>query len=859
MVQHLPKFMTALSFSALLALPVLAGTSEVSKTASVPTFPKEGLVARWTFDTAEAGNLPDLSGHGHDGRLHGSVTQATGRRGQALAFSEKGGLVQVPHNATFALPGQSYTIALWLKGKRNGAYQTVLQKGREAGAWAGLWIAPNGALVYGSKGGNISGPSVTEKWQCVVLVQSAETKTRTLYVDGIAVAQGAAQPFESTEALTIGGRPNPAHPESFIGLIDDAAVYGRALSLEEICSLSGTSASKVRFLTPPEAKLSVQNIHGIRLSPSKGNDVLPDGAYTYTLTLKDGSPYTNTFSVNGQPLVIDHATLKKHTVTFQTLKGAEVLLMDRDGVVASEGNCCYALFPGEYRYIITKKGYRPIRASLQVNEEDVVINARQMQISRATETGYVVSAEEMANRITGGWIGQMAGVTWGAPTEFRYLRRRVPDAKVPQWKPEMINGTLAQDDLYVEIPFLQCFEAHGVNVRWHLLGEAFRKTTFRLWAANAQARANLNGRACAVDYDVKAYPNANIAPLSGHYKNNPHADDIDWQIEADSSGMIGFGQPALAQEIAWRVGHVMNYGDGVYGGVFVATMYAAAATAETWEQVIDAGLQAIPVGTKFREMMQKVVEHYESDPDKTTWQDCWQMLEAYPPTHKDKGAPDRPYNIDAKLNSAYILIGLLYGGQDLETTMRISMQCGQDSDCNPSSAGGILGMYLGKDNLPAKWYSALKWKESFEGYAAYSPARCIEMTIASAKEALLMSGGKVDQAGSWHIPYNPSKPLIREQWPDQENLIPKLTAKAERDPDDPSGRTWRFTASATDQDGTIKEYQWFFGDLTFASGAKQLHRYPSPGTYYAVCYTTDDVGNTAYIEIPISVTDTPQK
>lgn len=60
-----------------------------------------------------------------------------------------------------------------------------------------------------------------------------------------------------------------------------------------------------------------------------------------------------------------------------------------------------------------------------------------------------------------------------------------------------------------------------------------------------------------------------------------------------------------------------------------------------------------------------------------------------------------PANIDAKLNAAYILIGLLYGEGDFIDSMVIAMQCGQDSDCNPSSVGGILGTYYGFDGIPA--------------------------------------------------------------------------------------------------------------------------------------------------------------
>lgn len=62
-----------------------------------------------------------------------------------------------------------------------------------------------------------------------------------------------------------------------------------------------------------------------------------------------------------------------------------------------------------------------------------------------------------------------------------------------------------------------------------------------------------------------------------------------------------------------------------------------------------------------------------------------------------------PFNIDAVINSAYILIGLLYGEGDFYKTLDISTRCGQDSDCNPASAGGILGTILGYSRIPDYW------------------------------------------------------------------------------------------------------------------------------------------------------------
>ena len=57
----------------------------------------------------------------------------------------------------------------------------------------------------------------------------------------------------------------------------------------------------------------------------------------------------------------------------------------------------------------------------------------------------------------------------------------------------------------------------------------------------------------------------------------------------------------------------------------------------------------------------------------------------------------------APANVAFVVLGLLYGKGDFGRTIDISTRCGQDSDCNPSTAGGILGTMLGYSNIPDYW------------------------------------------------------------------------------------------------------------------------------------------------------------
>ena len=43
--------------------------------------------------------------------------------------------------------------------------------------------------------------------------------------------------------------------------------------------------------------------------------------------------------------------------------------------------------------------------------------------------------KEYRDKMKGGWIGQIAGVSWGAPTEFKWRDRIIPRRRCPTWRP----------------------------------------------------------------------------------------------------------------------------------------------------------------------------------------------------------------------------------------------------------------------------------------------------------------------------------------------------------------------------------------------------------------------------------------
>ena len=270
------------------------------------------------------------------------------------------------------------------------------------------------------------------------------------------------------------------------------------------------------------------------------------------------------------------------------------------------------------------------------------------------------------DKMAAGWIGQMVGVGLGGPTEFKWKGEIVPADKIPQWRPEMVNQ-FRQDDLYVEMTFLRTLELHGLDAPIRQAGIDFANSGYPLWHANKAGRDNLR---------------AGIAPPdSGHPQFNRHADDIDYQIEADYSGLIAPGLPNVAIRLGETFGRLMNYGDGLYGGQFVGGMYAAAFFEDDPAVIVEAGLQWIPAESQYAEAIRDTLAWYRENPQ--DWQKTWSKLnEKYHlnSQYRRFSCNQGAFNIDAKLNGAYIVMGLLYGRRDPDKTIVISTRCGQDSD-----------------------------------------------------------------------------------------------------------------------------------------------------------------------------------
>ena len=356
--------------------------------------------------------------------------------------------------------------------------------------------------------------------------------------------------------------------------------------------------------------------------------------------------------------------------------------------------------------------------------------------ARAQQKVRRLPVKQYVDKMKAGWIGQMAGVGWGGPTEFKWKGKIMPEDRMPKWTPGRINQ-FRQDDIYVEMTFLRTLEVYGLDAPIRQAGIDFANSGYPLWHANRAGRDNLR---------------RGIAPPdSGHPKFNRHADDIDYQIEADFSGLIAPGLPSTAIALGEVFGRLMNYGDGVYGGQFVGAMYAEAFFADDMLKIVARALRAIPSGSQYHECISDVLAWYKQNPD--DWQKTWKLInDKYHLNPKYRrfscSGPKSEFNIDAKINGAYIVMGLLYGKRDPDRTIIISTRCGQDSDCNPSNAGGVLFTTIGFSKLPERFTSALDPKGKFS-HTPYDFPTLVTVCEKLARQAVVKAGGKIvkDETG----------------------------------------------------------------------------------------------------------------
>jgi hypothetical protein len=278
---------------------------------SVPA--PSGLVGWWPAE----GNANDIIG-GNNGTMINGATFATGEAGQAFSFNNSGiQAVNIPYSSSLNLTNQ-VTIEFWMKADPSNSmnyfqglvtsdyYVLSIDVGNPNLGVYGIDFAINDkGTFYQTANANGGGAHVsTGVWHHIAGTYDG-TKLQ-LYIDGQPWGKpmphtGAISPLVLPgEFVSIGSEDGRAScgctGRHFWGLIDEAAIYNRALSSNEIAAIYNAGSAGKRF-TPVAPVVTTQPAN---------QTVLAGGTAAFSVTTTGTGPLSYQWSVNGTN--IDGAT-----------------------------------------------------------------------------------------------------------------------------------------------------------------------------------------------------------------------------------------------------------------------------------------------------------------------------------------------------------------------------------------------------------------------------------------------------------------------------------------------------------------------------------------------------------------------
>ena len=355
-----------------------------------------------------------------------------------------------------------------------------------------------------------------------------------------------------------------------------------------------------------------------------------------------------------------------------------------------------------------------------------------------------IAADAYLDKLRGMWIGEILGNRASVGTEGKILRSGT--TTTVNWNSLLTTNPWPGDDD-------TCFEYLYAN----LLSTQPRPTNTDLlqtWTGHIPSPsffiANRQAR-WLMDY-------GKAPPDTGSHKWNINWYAIDSQITTESVGSAVPGLRQSAADLAGQFAHVTNDGYAVYAAEYYAAMYSAAAFDSDVPTLIAKGLEVVPRTTRTYQVIQDVLAWSAADMAGTS--PNWRIVQSklYDKYYLGDGGRYRSW-IESTINTGLTTMALLYGQGDFQRTVEIGSQAVFDSDCNAATAGGLIGMIRGYNNiasgLPAQPGEAYH-VDGLQNIAADTTVTSIARLWQSAAELQIpLTGGSITGTGSsrmYHLP-----------------------------------------------------------------------------------------------------------
>ena len=322
-----------------------------------------------------------------------------------------------------------------------------------------------------------------------------------------------------------------------------------------------------------------------------------------------------------------------------------------------------------------------------------------------------LNREYLRNKIHGCWLGKNIGGTLGAPFEGRTEINDVTFYAQPTR-----GEPLPNDDLDLQLVWLKAIQENGPRaVNNRLLGEYWLNYISPHWNEYGICKANMRAGL--------------LPPLSGEYHNHWKHSNGAW-IRSEIWACLAPGCPDVAIRYAYEDASVDHGGgEGTYAALFTAAVESAAFVTNDRDELIKIGLSKIPPDCRVARSIGIVLDAYAAG---KSWQEARELVVQ---DSSDLGWFQAPANV------AFVIIGWLYGGGDFGRSICLATNCGDDTDCTAATLGAILGIILGKDQIPGKWVEPIGDRiltVAIDRGSIHVPATLAELTEQVAAQVPLM-------------------------------------------------------------------------------------------------------------------------
>ena len=317
--------------------------------------------------------------------------------------------------------------------------------------------------------------------------------------------------------------------------------------------------------------------------------------------------------------------------------------------------------------------------------------------------------DDLREKISGAWTGRICGCLLGKPVESirtdelnillkkssNYpMHRYIMSCDVTEemydtfrfnlrgrYFADTISYAPADDDINYTVMAATLIDKYGRNfVPYNVL---------QLWCDSQPKSAYWTAERVAFCNFISGY----CPPNTAIYKN-PYREWIGAQIRGDYFGYINPGDPEEAAEMAWRDASVSHVKNGIYGEMFAAAMIAYAAVCSYICEIIKAGLAQIPVSSRLYEAVNNIIDEYNNG---INAENCFKRIHE---CYDENRGHDWCHTIP---NAMIVTASLLYGENNFEKSICMSVQAGFDTDCNGATVDSVLGMKNGIKSIGKEW------------------------------------------------------------------------------------------------------------------------------------------------------------